>query len=70
MGRISVDSYRAQVGVSLGDVQTFNKSLGGSASNVAVGAARLPASGLNQRHCRWGDTARLICLGNSVTGAG
>jgi 5-dehydro-2-deoxygluconokinase len=41
MGRISVDLYPGQVGVSLADVQTFNKSLGGSASNVAVGAARL-----------------------------
>jgi 5-dehydro-2-deoxygluconokinase len=41
MGRISVDLYPEQIGVSLADVRTFNKSLGGSASNVAVGAARL-----------------------------
>ena len=41
MGRISVDLYPEQIGVSLAEVRTFNKSLGGSASNVAVGAARL-----------------------------
>jgi 5-dehydro-2-deoxygluconokinase len=41
MGRVSVDLYPEQVGVSLADVQTFAKSLGGSATNVAVAAARL-----------------------------
>jgi 5-dehydro-2-deoxygluconokinase len=41
MGRISVDLYPEQIGVSLAEVRTFNKSLGGSATNVAVGAARL-----------------------------
>ena len=40
MGRISVDIYPAQVGVRLPDVETFGKYLGGSASNVAVAAAR------------------------------
>ena len=40
MGRISVDLYPLQVGVSLEDVQTFGKYLGGSATNVAVAAAR------------------------------
>jgi 5-dehydro-2-deoxygluconokinase len=41
MGRVSVDLYPEQIGVSLAEVQTFAKSLGGSATNVAVAAARL-----------------------------
>jgi 5-dehydro-2-deoxygluconokinase len=41
MGRVGVDLYPEQIGVSLADVQTFAKSLGGSATNVAVAAARL-----------------------------
>jgi 5-dehydro-2-deoxygluconokinase len=41
MGRISVDVYPLQVGVSLREVETFGKFLGGSATNVAVAAARL-----------------------------
>src|ERR671933_445077 len=41
MGRVSVDLYPEQVGVSLAEVKTFAKSLGGSATNVAVAAARL-----------------------------
>jgi 5-dehydro-2-deoxygluconokinase len=40
MGRISVDLYPQQIGVPLAEVQTFAKSLGGSPTNVAVGAAR------------------------------
>jgi 5-dehydro-2-deoxygluconokinase len=40
MGRIGVDIYPLQVGVSLREVQTFGKYLGGSPSNVAVAAAR------------------------------
>jgi len=40
MGRIGVDLYPQQVGVSLREVQTFAKFLGGSPSNVAVAAAR------------------------------
>jgi len=40
MGRIGVDLYPQQVGVSLREVQTFGKFLGGSPSNVAVAAAR------------------------------
>jgi 5-dehydro-2-deoxygluconokinase len=43
MGRVSVDLYPQQVGVSLAEVETFAKSLGGSATNVAVAAARLGA---------------------------
>jgi 5-dehydro-2-deoxygluconokinase len=41
IGRVSVDLYPEQIGVSLSDVTTFAKSLGGSATNVAVAAARL-----------------------------
>ncbi|HEX5205278.1 5-dehydro-2-deoxygluconokinase [Paractinoplanes rhizophilus] len=40
MGRIGVDLYPQQIGVSLREVRTFAKFLGGSASNVAVAAAR------------------------------
>jgi 5-dehydro-2-deoxygluconokinase len=40
MGRIGVDLYPLQAGVRLEDVQTFGKWLGGSATNVAVAAAR------------------------------
>ena len=40
MGRIGVDLYPQQIGVSLREVQTFAKFLGGSPSNVAVAAAR------------------------------
>jgi 5-dehydro-2-deoxygluconokinase len=43
MGRVGVDLYPEQVGVKLEDVRTFQKSLGGSATNVAVAAARLGA---------------------------
>lgn len=41
MGRVSVDVYPHQVGVGLEDVTSFGKYLGGSATNVAVAAARL-----------------------------
>jgi 5-dehydro-2-deoxygluconokinase len=41
MGRVGVDLYPEQIGVTLADVRTFAKSLGGSATNVAVAAARL-----------------------------
>ena len=40
MGRIGVDLYPQQVGVGLAEVESFGKYLGGSASNVAVAAAR------------------------------
>ena len=40
MGRIGVDIYPHQIGVSLREVETFGKYLGGSATNVAVAAAR------------------------------
>jgi 5-dehydro-2-deoxygluconokinase len=40
IGRIGVDLYPLQSGVSLADVETFGKFLGGSATNVAVAAAR------------------------------
>ena len=41
MGRSGVDIYPLQTGVGLEDVTTFAKFLGGSATNVAVAAARL-----------------------------
>ena len=40
MGRVGVDIYPLQTGVGLEDVTTFGKFLGGSATNVAVAAAR------------------------------
>jgi 5-dehydro-2-deoxygluconokinase len=40
MGRVSVDLYPEQSGVTLAEVRTFSKSLGGGPVNVAVGAAR------------------------------
>jgi 5-dehydro-2-deoxygluconokinase len=41
MGRVGVDIYPNQIGVSLADVTSFSKFLGGTATNVAVGAAKL-----------------------------
>jgi 5-dehydro-2-deoxygluconokinase len=40
IGRVGVDIYPQQVGVGLADVESFGKYLGGSATNVAVAAAR------------------------------
>jgi 5-dehydro-2-deoxygluconokinase len=40
MGRIGVDVYPLQTGVSLRKVESFGKFLGGSPTNVAVAAAR------------------------------
>jgi 5-dehydro-2-deoxygluconokinase len=40
IGRTSVDIYPLQYGVGLEDVQTFQKFLGGSATNVSIAAAR------------------------------
>lgn len=40
MGRTGVDIYPLQTGVGLEDVETFQKFLGGTATNVAVAAAR------------------------------
>jgi 5-dehydro-2-deoxygluconokinase len=40
IGRVGVDLYPLQDGVGLEDVTTFGKYLGGSATNVAVAAAR------------------------------
>ncbi|MFC4587338.1 5-dehydro-2-deoxygluconokinase [Sphaerisporangium corydalis] len=41
MGRVGVDIYPLQIGVSLREVETFGKYLGGSPTNVAVAASRL-----------------------------
>jgi 5-dehydro-2-deoxygluconokinase len=40
IGRVSVDIYPQQIGVGLEDVTSFGKFLGGSATNVAVAAAK------------------------------
>ncbi|MQA86324.1 MAG: 5-dehydro-2-deoxygluconokinase [Streptosporangiales bacterium] len=40
MGRVGVDIYPLQIGVGLEDVESFGKYVGGSATNVAVAAAR------------------------------
>ena len=40
MGRVGVDLYPEQSGMPLAAVSSFAKSLGGTATNVAVGAAR------------------------------
>lgn len=40
LGRVGVDIYPNQVGVGLEDVRSFSKFLGGTATNVAVAAAR------------------------------
>ncbi|QXV62454.1 5-dehydro-2-deoxygluconokinase [Amycolatopsis sp. TNS106] len=44
VGRVGVDLYPEQSGVPLSGVSTFAKSLGGTATNVAVAAARLGRS--------------------------
>jgi len=41
VGRVSVDLYAEQLGVPLAEVRTFRKSVGGTATNVAVAAGRL-----------------------------
>ncbi|WP_054814463.1 5-dehydro-2-deoxygluconokinase [Nocardia arizonensis] len=41
VGRVGVDLYPQQSGVPLAEVASFAKSLGGTATNVAVAAARL-----------------------------
>ena len=41
LGRAAVDLYGHQVGGRLEDMQTFEKSLGGSSANVAAGLGRL-----------------------------
>lgn len=44
VGRVGVDLYPQQSGVPLSRVETFAKSLGGTATNVSVAAARLGRS--------------------------
>ena len=41
VGRVGVDLYPEQTGVPLAQVRSFARSLGGTATNVAVAAARL-----------------------------
>ena len=40
IGRVGIDVYPLQIGVGLEDVTSFGKFLGGSATNVAVAAAK------------------------------
>src|SRR5262249_45560725 len=44
IGRSSVDLYGKQIGSRLEDVASFAKSVGGSPTNIAIGAARLGLS--------------------------
>jgi 5-dehydro-2-deoxygluconokinase len=46
MGRVSADIYPEQTGVSLEDVTSFRKFLGGTATNVP---SRPPATGTGAR---------------------
>lgn len=41
MGRVAVDLYSEQIGLSLANADSFRKYLGGCAGNIAVGTARL-----------------------------
>lgn len=41
IGRVSVDLYAEQIGVSMTEVTTLRKSIGGTSTNVAAAAARL-----------------------------
>jgi 5-dehydro-2-deoxygluconokinase len=41
IGRVSVDLYAEQLGVSMTDVTSLRKSIGGTSTNVAVAASRL-----------------------------
>ncbi len=40
IGRVSVDLYPQETGLSLSEVKSFDKFLGGSPTNVAVAASR------------------------------
>ena len=59
MGRVGVDLYPEQIGVSLEDVTTFAKFLGGSPTNVAVAAARHGRSAGGDHPHRRGPVRRL-----------
>ena len=41
VGRVSVDLYAEQLNTPTRDVETYRKSIGGTATNVAVAAAQL-----------------------------
>ncbi|MFC8178819.1 5-dehydro-2-deoxygluconokinase [Rhodococcus sp. NPDC057297] len=41
VGRVCIDIYPEQFGVGLADIESFSKSIGGSATNVAVAVAQL-----------------------------
>ena len=52
MGRSSIDLYANEVGAPFVEIKSFAAYVGGSPTNIAVGARRL---GLNGRRCsrRW-----------------
>ena len=54
VGRVSVDLYADAAGAGFGDDQRFVKSIGGTATNVAVAAARLGrrSRGVHAGRCR------------------
>jgi 5-dehydro-2-deoxygluconokinase len=58
MGRIGVDVYPLQVGVSLREVTSFGKYLGGSPTNVAVAAAWPAKRPSSCRSWRWSSPVR------------
>ena len=45
IGRVSVDLYAEQPGVTMSDVTTFRKSIGGTATNVAVATGHTGVTG-------------------------
>ena len=57
IGRISVDLYGQEIAAGLEDPQSFAKAVGGSPTNVAIGAARYGHS-----------TAVLTAVGNDSLG--
>ena len=71
IGRNSVDFYAQEPNVSLADVRTFTKSVGGSPTNVAVAAARLGHRvGLVSKvgDDEWGGYVRSALQGFGVSG--
>jgi 5-dehydro-2-deoxygluconokinase len=68
MGRIGVDLYPQQIGVSLREVETFAKFLGGSAANVTVAAARYGRRGAIVTHT--GDDPFGLFIHDALRGFG
>src|SRR5947209_7577036 len=65
IGRTGVDIYPLDHGVGLEDVRTFQKFLGGSATNVAVAAARHGRRSARREAARLGvDPAHIAPIGD------